>query len=329
MKIKNRIIGIDFGATFIKFGLLNLKGEIIKKSSFPTKAHISRKSLISAIIAELESMAAGLRKRLLGVGIGVPGQVDYKKGVIYNLTNVKGWRDVHLRDIIKSRLKIPVFIDNDANAACVGEAKWGAGKGFNDIICITLGSGLGSAVMIEGKIFRGRGYSAAEMGHICIERYGLKCNCGGRGCLETFAGNSYIVKEAVKRLKKGEKSRLLKLANGKYSKITPKLIDEASKAGDRFSIRVWKRMGENVGIGLSSMVNTFNPEVIVIGGGVAKSGKILFDSIRTTIKDRAIPIFTRDLKIRRARFIEDAGTVGAAALVERGHSMGSSLNIAT
>ncbi len=315
MEIKNRIIGIDFGATFIKFGLLNLKGEILKKSSFPTKAYISRKSLISGIIAESESMVAGLRKRLLGVGIGVPGQVDYNKGVIYNLTNVKGWRGVHLRDIIKSRLKVPVFIDNDANAACIGEAKWGAGKGFNDIICITLGSGLGSAVMIEGRIFRGRGYSAAEMGHICIERYGLKCNCGGRGCLETFAGNSYIVKEAVKRLKKGEKSQLLKLANGKFSEITPKLIDEASKEGDRFSINVWKRMGENVGIGLSSIVNTFNPEVIVIGGGVAKSGKILFGSIRTTIKNRAIPVFTRDLKIRRARFIEDAGTVGAAALV--------------
>ena len=315
MKIKDRIIGIDFGATFIKFGLLDLKGKILKKSSFPTKAYTSKQGLVSAIIAESKSMSAGLKKRLLGVGIGVPGQVDYKKGLIYNLTNVKGWRNVRLRDIIKSQLKVPIFIDNDANAACIGEVKWGAGKGFNDVICITLGSGLGSAVMIDGNIFRGRGYSAAEMGHICIERYGLRCNCGSRGCLETFAGNSYIVKEAVARLEKGEKSMLSKLTNGKYSKITPKLIDEASKSGDRFSINVWKRMGENVGIGLSSIVNTFNPEIIVIGGGVAKSGKILFDSIRTTVKDRAIPIFTRDLKIKRARFIEDAGTVGAASLV--------------
>lgn len=315
MKRKNRIVGIDFGATFIKFGLLDLNGNILKKGYFSTKAHISKHSLISGIIAEARLISAGLRKRLLGVGIGVPGQVDYKKGVIYNLTNVKGWRDVHLRDIVKNRLKLPVFIDNDANAACVGEAKWGAGKGFNNVVCITLGSGLGSAVIIEGKIFRGRGYSAAEMGHICIERHGLRCNCGGRGCFETFVGNSYIVKEAVRRLKRGERSMLLKLTNGKYSEITPKLIDEASKKGDRFSINVWKRMGENVGIGLSNIVNTFNPEIIIIGGGVAKSGKVLFDSIRATVKDRAIPIFTRDLKIRRARFIEDAGTVGAAALV--------------
>jgi len=315
MKIKNRIIGIDFGATFIKLGLLNLNGEILKKSSFQTKAHTSRNSLISRIIAETESISAGLRSRILGVGIGVPGQVDYKKGIIYNLTNVKGWRNVRLRDIVKTRLKLPVYIDNDANAACVGEAKWGAGKGFNDIVCITLGSGLGSAVMIEGRVFRGRGYSAAEMGHICIERYGLKCNCGGRGCLETFAGNSYIVKEAVERLRKGEKSILSKLTGGKLSEITPKLIDEASKKGDRFAINVWKRMGENVGIGLSGIVNTFNPEVIIIGGGVAKTEKFLFDSIRATVKARAIPIFTRGLKIKKAKFIEDAGTVGAAALV--------------
>ena len=315
MKAKNRIIGIDFGATFIKFGLLNLKGEILKKSSFSTKAHPSRQGLISRIIVEAESIITGSRANLLGVGIGVPGQVDYKKGIIYNLTNVKGWRRAHLRDIVRSRLKVPVFIDNDANAACVGEAKWGAGKGFSDIVCITLGSGLGSGVMIEGKIFRGRVYSAAEMGHLCIERYGLKCNCGSRGCLETFAGNSYIVKEAVNRLKKGERSILRKLANDNLSAITPRLIDEASKKGDRFSINVWKRMGENVGIGLSGIVNTFNPEIIVIGGGVAKSGKFLFDSIRKTVKERAIGIFTRDLKIKRAKFIEDAGTVGAAALV--------------
>ncbi len=315
MKIKNRILGIDFGATFVKFGLLNLKGDILKKSSFSTKAHISKQSLISRIIAESESMTNGLKKNILGVGIGVPGQVDYKKGTIYNLTNVKGWRDVCLRDIIKSRLKIPVFIDNDANAACIGESKWGAGKGFKDVVCITLGSGLGSAVMIDGKIFRGRGYSAAEMGHICIEREGLRCNCGSRGCLETFAGNSYIVKEALGRLKKGEKSILLKIAGAKLSNITPKLIHEAAKKGDQFSIKVWQRMGKNVGIGLSNIVNTFNPEVIVIGGGLAKSGNFLFDPIRATVKARAIPIFTKDLKIKKAKFIEDAGTVGAGALV--------------
>ncbi len=315
MKIKNRILGIDFGATFVKFGLLNLKGEILQKSSFSTKAHISKESLISRIIAESESMTNGFKKNILGVGIGVPGEVDYKKGTIYNLTNVKGWRNVYLRDIIKSRLKMPVFIDNDANAACLGESKWGAVKGYKDVVCITLGSGLGSAVMIDGKIFRGRGYSAAEMGHICIERDGLRCNCGSRGCLETFAGNSYIVKEALDRLKKGEKSILLKLANAKLSDITPKLIHEAAKKGDKFSIKVWQRMGRNVGIGLSSIVNIFNPEVIVIGGGLAKSGKFLFDSIKTTVKARAMPIFTKDLKIKKAKFIEDAGTVGAAALV--------------
>ncbi len=315
MRQKNRIVGVDFGATFIKVGLLDLKGNILKKTFMSTKSHISKASLISGMVDEVKLISEGTRAKLAGVGIGVPGQVDYKKGLIYNLTNVKGWKNVPLRDILKKRLKFPVFVDNDANAACIGEAKWGNAKGFKDVVCITLGSGLGSAVMIDGRIFRGRGYSAAEMGHICIERFGPKCNCGGYGCLETFVGNSYIVREVVKRLKKGEKSILLKLADGKFSNITPKLIHEASEKGDKFSVNIWKETGVNLGIGLSSIVNTFNPEIIVIGGGVSKAGKVLFDSMRATVKARAIPIFTKGLKIRSAKFIEDAGTVGAAALV--------------
>ena len=136
--------------------------------------------------------------------------------------------------------------------------------------------------------------------------------------METFVGNSYIVREVIRRLKNGRRSILLKLAGGDYSKITPKLIDSASKRGDKFCIDIWKETGANIGIGLSSIVNTFNPEIIVIGGGIAKSGRLLLDSIRATVKNRAMSVFTKDLKIRKAKFIADAGTVGAAALAIEG-----------
>ena len=315
MNKKDLIVGVDFGATFIKVGLLDVHGHIIKKSNFSSKGYNSRDKLIDRMVLEVSEIMLSLKPRVLGLGIGVPGPVDYKRGLIYNLTNVKGWRNVPLRDMLKKKIGIPVFIDNDANAACAGEARWGAGKGYKDIVCITLGSGVGTAVILDGKIYRGRGYSAAEMGHICIDRNGPKCNCGANGCIETFLGNSYIVRAAVKDLKQGKRSVLLKLANGKYSDITPKLIDRAAKMGDKFCKDIWKQAGENLGIGLAGIVNTFNPEIIIIGGGLSKAGELLFSSVRETVKGRAMKVFTSDLRIKRARFIEDAGTFGAASLV--------------
>jgi glucokinase len=311
---KDRIASIDLGATFIKTGILDTAGRIISKNSFSTKDYSSRDSLIDKIALEINSAIGSEKARFLGLGIGVPGPVDYKKGIVHSLTNVKGWSRVGLRGLLRKRLGMDVFVDNDANAACIGEARWGAGKGYKDIVCLTLGSGIGTAVMIDGRVYRGRGYSAAEMGHICIDRHGPKCNCGGNGCIEAFTGNSYIVKAVVKRLRHGEKSILLGLAKGRYSNITPQLIDIAARKGDRFSIKIWQEMGENLGIALAGIVNTFNPEIIVIGGGLSKAGKRLFDSIRLTVKQRAMKVFTGDLKIKQARFIEDAGTIGAAAL---------------
>ncbi|MFH1868577.1 MAG: ROK family protein [Candidatus Omnitrophota bacterium] len=313
--VKKYIIGVDFGATFIKLGLVGLNGNIAKKSIFPASDFKSKDTLISKIVREVNSLIVK-KKDILGIGIGVPGPVDHEKGIIYNLTNLKGWRDVPLRSILVKRLKLPVFMDNDANAAALGELEWGAAKGFSDMVYITLGSGLGGGVVIDGKVYRGRGYSAAELGHICIERKGLRCNCGSIGCLETFTGAGYINKEATRRLRRGEKSILLKLAGGRYSAITPRLISEAAKRKDRFSIRFWQELGINLGIGLAGIVNIFNPEIIVIGGGVSKAGNLIFDSMNSAIRRRAMPIFTKGLKIKRAKFISDAGTVGAAALVK-------------
>jgi glucokinase len=318
---KDRIAGIDLGATLVKIGTLDLQGRILKKTAFNTKDYASPDKIIDRITAETMAVMAPDKKRFLGIGMGVPGPVDYKKGIVYNLTNVKGWKRFPLRDVLADRFGMPVFVDNDANAACIGEAKWGAGKGYSYIVCITLGSGVGTAVMIDGDVYRGRGFSAAEMGHICIDKHGPRCNCGSNGCIETFAGNSYLVKRVIKDLKSGKRSSLLRLANGRYSDITPRLIDEAAKKGDAFSMGVWKELGEDIGIGLSGIVNTFNPEIIVIGGGLSRAGSKLFTSIRKTVHARAMQVFARDLKIKQARFIEDAGTVGAAALVLEGVSL--------
>jgi len=313
---KDKIIGVDVGATFVKVAKLDLKGNMLCKDYFKTADFKSKDSMISEIVNKIDLQSCKDRNNIAGVGIGVPGPVDFAKGTIYNLTNIKGWKNLPLKEILTKRLKgLPVFVDNDANVACIGETTWGAAKASKDVVCITLGSGLGGGLIIDGEVYRGRSYSAAELGHICIDKNGPRCNCGGNGCFETFVGNSYIVKEVVRRLKKGEKSSLLKLADGKYSNITPKLLDKAAGQGDRFSINVWKELGHNVGIGLTSIINVLNPEIIVIGGGVSKAGKYIFPSVKQTIDERAIGIFTKGLKIKRAKFVENAGVVGAAALV--------------
>ena len=316
-KIKNKIVAVDFGATFIKFAIVNLNGKILKKDFIVTKEYKGSLNLIQKIAETVKLLVGKERSSFLGLGIGVPGPVDYKKGIVYNLTNVKGFKDIPLKSILGKKTGLLSVVDNDANAAALGEAEWGAAKGFKDIVCITLGSGVGGGVIMDGELFRGRGYSAAELGHICIDKKGPKCNCKSNGCIEVFAGNSYIVKDTIKRLKSKNTPLILKLANNKYSNITPEIISKAAKRGDKLAINIWKEVGSNVGIGLASVVNVLNPQIIVIGGGLSKAGSVLFNSIINTTKKRAFDIFSKDLLIKRAKFIEDAGTVGAGALVKR------------
>jgi len=309
------VIGVDVGATFVKIAKVDLRGSILSKDSIKTKDFQSRDSMISEIVKIIDRLSQKEKKHLAGVGVGIPGPVDYEKGVVFNLTNIKGWKNIPIKSILSKRLKgIPVFVDNDANAASIGEATWGAARGSKNIVCITLGSGLGGGVIIDGKVYRGRSYSAAELGHICIDRNGPKCNCGSNGCFEAFVGNSYMVKDVIKKIKSGKKTQLLALADNKLSNITPKLLDKAAQLGDKFSAEIWNEMGRNVGIGLSSIINIFNPEIIVIGGGVSKASKHIFSSIKKTIRERSMEIFRKGLKINRAKFVENAGVVGAAAL---------------
>jgi glucokinase len=314
---RNFIIGVDFGATYVKVGKIDLKGVISKKNFFPTTDFKSREALIDRISSEISCAINEENSRILGIGIGVPGQVDYKRGIIHNLVNVNGWKNIPFRHILRKRFRgLEVFVDNDANVACLGERQWGSAKGYDNIICVTLGSGVGGGLIINGQLYRGKDYSAGEIGHICIDKKGKTCNCGSFGCLETFAGANYLKEMVIDKLKKKEKSIILKLAGGEYSNITAKLIDEAAKKGDVLSIDVWEETGRNIGLCLAGVVNLLNPEIIVIGGGVSKTGRILFDSIRQTVDDMALDIAKKRLRIVRARFVEDAGIVGAAALVK-------------
>jgi glucokinase len=183
------------------------------------------------------------------------------------------------------------------------------------MLCITLGTGVGGGLILDGKLYRGSSYAAGEFGHVPINIDGPKCNCGSWACVEAYVGNSYIVKDVISDIKGGRKTLITKLVNGDLPKITPRIISEADRKGDKYAKKVWVDVGNKVGIGLAGVVNLLNVEKIVIGGGVAEAGKTLFDSIKKTVRARAMKLPAKTVKIVKAKLGYDAGLIGAATLV--------------
>jgi glucokinase len=316
--IMQYLIGVDIGGTNIKLALVDKKARLIGKRTFSTTSFRGKGALIDGIVRKIEDLISGqgLKKRdIIGVGIGAPGAVDIRTGTVHYFVNIPDWREVPLGDILKKRLGVPVFVDNDVNVMALGEVYFGAGKGAINMLCITLGTGVGGGLILDGKLYRGSSFAAGEFGHMPINIDGPKCKCGSWACVETYVGNSYIVKDAVYRIRNGQKTLITKLVKGDLSKITPEIISEADRRGDKFAKKIWMDVGEKIGIGLAGVVNLLNVEKIVIGGGVAEAGKILFDSIKKAIDERAMKLPAKTVKIVKAKLGYDAGLIGAATLV--------------
>ena len=312
------LLGIDIGGTNIKLALIDKKAHIRGKSIFSTTSFRGKVALIDEIVREIEELLAGCstsKKNIIGVGVGAPGAVDIRSGTVHYFTNIPDWREVPLGNILKKRLGLPVFVDNDVNVMALGELFFGAGIGAKNMLCITLGTGVGGGLILDGHLYRGSNYAAGEFGHMPINITGPKCKCGSWACVETYVGNSYIIKDVIAKIKRGKKTKIKELVAGDISKITPEIISEAAEAGDKFAQNVWEGVGEKIGIGLAGVVNLLNLEKIVIGGGIAEAGRVLFDSIKKTIHERAMKLPAKTVRIVKARLGYDAGVIGAATLV--------------
>ena len=312
------LLGIDIGGTNIKIALIDKKGRIKAKKTFPTADFKGNRALIERITGETKKLLAEygvVKKDIIGVGVGAPGAVDIRSGTVHYLTNVPDWSEVPLGNILKNKLGLLTFVDNDVNVMALGELFFGSGIGAKNMLCVTLGTGVGGGLILEGRLYRGSSYAAGEFGHVPINIAGPRCNCGSWACVEAYVGNNYIVRDVITQIKKGEKTLIKKLVNGKLSKITPEIISRAARAGDRFAKEIWRDVGNKVGTGLAGVVNLLNVEKIVIGGGVAETGKILFDSIKKTIAARAMKLPAKTVKVVKAKLRRDAGLIGAAALV--------------
>ncbi|MFH1519609.1 MAG: ROK family protein [Candidatus Omnitrophota bacterium] len=292
-------LGIDWGGTYLKAGLVDSKGKIVAKKVYSSAELKKKQGFIKNLKSLLKSFS-GFAIR--GVGIGAPGIIDIEKGFIYYLPNIPGWKNYPLKSVLTKSLGLPVFIDNDANAFALAESRFGAARGKKRAIFLTLGTGLGGAVIFNHQLIEGK-TSAAELGHVPINPQGKLCGCGGRGCIETYVGNRYLISD-YRRLKK----------NKTTVKEVKQLFEKGLK-GEREALVVWNEFSHNLGKFLAGMINVFNPQVIIFGGGVSGAFRLFKPLVEKEIKKQVMWPQNLGVKLVRAR-LKDAGIVGAALLAK-------------
>jgi glucokinase len=308
-------IGVDLGGSSIKIGIVSETGKLIKKISVKTEAEKGPKNVIEKIVHGIYDLTEKSKYKIDGIGIGCPGVVTPGKGIVENPPNLPGWNKVNIGRIISKEFNKSVLVDNDANAAAIGELTFGSGKKYKSFIMITLGTGVGGGIVIDKKIYHGDFGAAGEIGHISIDYNGPKCNCGSYGCIEAYAGNLYLRERVRKELKKHTDSKMWKLINNDLSKVSPRNIQEAAESGDTFAKSVIDELGMYLGSAFASLCNVLDISVFIIGGGIAGFGKPLFDAIRKTIAKRVMAPIRPRVKVLPAKLKNDAGIKGASALV--------------
>jgi glucokinase len=309
-------IGVDLGGTKIIAALVSPTGEIIAREYTPTMAPEGPGAVIGRILAAIDhaiNMARIGRSELGGIGIAAAGALDVERGLVTASPHLPGWRDVPLRDIIGEKSQMSAFLINDANAAAIGEHRFGAGRGASDLIYITVSTGIGGGIIIGGKLYDGACGSAGEVGHMTIDVNGPRCNCGNVGCLETLASGTALAKEAQRRVVGGTETSLLDLVGGELENITAKTISLAAQEGDCLALELISQVGTYLGVGLVNLINIFNPEMIVIGGGLSKMGEMLLGPARQVVRERAFQLPAQKVRIALTELGDDAGVLGAAA----------------
>lgn len=321
---KRHFIGVDLGGTNIKFGIVSDKGEVLYGGMLSAGAELGRSAILNNINRGIKQALAVAGKRRItihGIGAGSPGTVNLKTGIIEgSCPNIPQMVGVNLKRWLSQSFPLPVRVDNDANLMALAESRFGAAQGFSHVLCLTIGTGIGGGIILDGKLFHGSSFAAAEFGHMTICHNGRKCNCGGIGCLEMYASAPAIVRDAKKLLKKNKKSVIHKLVDRDLNKLTTEILFQAEKKGDNLASQVIDQACAYLGAGIASAVNLFNPQVVVIGGGVSHGGEGFIRRIEKEVKRRAFPSATRNLKIVRAKLGNNAGFIGAAILFSSGNS---------
>lgn len=312
-------IGVDLGGTKLDIGIVDSSGKVIDRILIKTKAKEGFRAVIQDIINAIgELRIRNTNGTVLGVGVGIAGQIDRQTGCVLFAPNLN-WHDIPLQTELSTALKLPVYVINDVRAATLGEWLYGSGRGSDDILCLFVGTGIGGGIISGGRMLIGSSNSAGEVGHMTIDVNGPKCTCGNYGCFEALAGGWAIarrVKEAVIRDPKAGQA-LLDLVNGKVEELSAKHVFQLSRSGDPLATSIINEVSVDLIAGIAGLVNAFNPERVIVGGGIINGYPEFIDEIRIGVPTRALNSAVKSLQIVEASLQADAGVVGAAALAER------------
>ncbi len=323
MSDKRVYAGIDIGGTNVKYGLVDHDGKTLYKEQRPTLAEKGATPLMHLITNIAERLlydAAEEEYDVKWLGVGTPGAVDFRTGkVIGPCPNIEGWLGMEIGEILRERLNMPVWVDNDVNAMALAESRFGAASGAKAAVCLTVGTGVGGGIILDSRIYRGADYSAGELGHIPINFDGPQCRCGSRGCLEAYCASYAIIGRAKKLMGNELTPAFEAILDNDTGHLTIKKIFSAEKKGDAVARQVLDETARYLGIGLAGIVNLLNPDVVVIGGGIIEGGGGLLEAVAAEIKERAFDSAVENLSVVKAALGNDAGFIGAGLLGEEKH----------
>lgn len=311
---KKHSLGIDLGGTKVEVGLMNSLGQLIESRKKPTRVLEGPEAIVKDIAESVSQIRSEHNTPIAGVGVGMAGQIDAESGMVYFAPNLK-WKDIPLQAMLHEALKLPVVVTNDVRAVTWAEWLYGSGKNSSDLICIFIGTGVGSGVVSGGNLLTGFTNSAGEIGHMTIDLHGADCTCGNRGCLETLAAGWGIARRAREAaLKDSTAGQMLVQSAGSPEAISARQVIQCAQAGDALSVRIMSEAAEALIAATVSVVNAFNPQFIILGGGIIQGMPELIQKIEIGVRKRALKTATSQLKIVRAALKEDAGVIGAATL---------------
>ncbi len=308
------VLGVDLGGTNARAALVSADGVILGQARRPSLQDQPAPATLDQITSACRDAVAAAGKDLASVaavGIGLPGIMDVETGVCFWSPNFPHWKDVPIGETIGAALKAPAFILNDAKCAAMGELTHGAGRGSRNMVMITLGTGIGGAFVVDGRLLMGPNGSIGEVGHHTVHPQGRRCGCGNYGCWEAMCARDAIIESAERKLQSGAPSTLRRAHE--RGGVTPAAVAEGAAGGDALCLEVLDEIGFYIGLGVANLINMLSPERFVVGGGIAQAGDLLMEPVRRTVRSRAVPLQQATAAIVMAELGDSAGVVGAAA----------------
>jgi glucokinase len=306
-----KAVGVDLGGTNIKVGVVTEEGEVLHRHRLKTMAQQGPEAVAGRICRAVRELLAGAGmedSQLAGLGVGSPGTINLERGVVEFSPNLPGWDDIPLRRMIEEELNMDCALDNDANVAALAEQWVGAGRGAPSLVLLTLGTGIGGGIVLDGRIWHGANGVAGEIGHMCIDPEGPRCGCGSRGCLEAHASATATVRRMREAIQRGEETSLADRAD----ELTARQIHRAAVEGDQAARQTIHDTGRYLGVGVSNIMHILNPRVVTFSGGMTAAGEMLMEPLRREVRERTMDASRRDVRVCFAELPEEAGIIGAA-----------------